>query len=225
MAYKLSPSSLSLMEDCPRCFWLHHNKDKKRPQGIFPSLPSGMDGILKTHFDKFMTKGEIPPELKQNKECKGCKLFDNKELLAEWRNNFRGVKWQDEKGNILHGAVDNILVKGKKLVVLDYKTRGFPLKEDTAEHYQNQLDIYNFLLQKNGYDTEDFAFLLFYVPKEVMETGEVIFNTHLVKMKIDVLAAEKLWKRALRILNGKCPAHHAEDDEEVCPWCEMVSEE
>lgn len=224
MTYKLSPSSLSLMEECPRCFWLHHNKDKKRPSGIFPSLPSGMDSILKVHFDKFMEKGKLPPELKI-KECEGCKLFDDKDLLKIWRNNFKGISWQDKEGNILHGAVDNILVKGKKLIVLDYKTRGFPLKEDTAEHYQNQLDIYNFLLRKNGYDTEDFAFLLFYVPKEVMETGEVIFNTQIVKMKIDVLNAERLWKKALKLLSGVCPARHAEDDPERCEWCAVLGEE
>jgi len=211
------------MEDCKRCFWLHFH-GKKRPSGIFPSLPSGMDLILKKHFDKFMDKGQLPPELKENKECKGMKLFDDKELLEIWRNNRKGISWQDENGNILQGAVDNILVKGKKLIILDYKTRGFPLKEDTAAHYQNQLDLYNFLLRKNGYDTEDFSFLLFYVPKEVKETGEVIFNTELVKMKINIKDAEKILEKALDILNKPCPCRHAED-EGVCPWCELLAEE
>jgi hypothetical protein len=222
MPYKLSPSSLSLMEECPRCFWLHHNKDKKRPAGIFPSLPSGMDSILKTHFDKFMEKNQLPPELRENSECKGCKLFDDKEKLRVWRNNLKGISWTDKEGNLLHGAVDNLLVKGKKIIVLDYKTRGFPLKDDTAEHYQNQLNIYNFLLRKNGYETEDYAFLLFYVPKEVAETGEVIFNTHLIKMKTDVDEAEKFWKKALKLLNGPCPKKH-EEETEKCAWCELIS--
>jgi len=222
MPYKLSPSSLSLMEECPRCFWLHHNKDKKRPAGIFPSLPSGMDSILKIHFDKFMEKNQLPPELKENPECKGCKLFDDKEKLRAWRNNLKGISWTDKEGNLLHGAVDNLLVKGKKIIVLDYKTRGFPLKDDTAEHYQNQLNIYNFLLRKNGYETEDYAFLLFYVPKEVAETGEVIFNTHLIKMKTDVDEAEKLWKKALKLLNSPCPKKH-EEEAEKCAWCELIS--
>jgi len=183
-----------------------------------------MDSILKFHFDKFRDKGKLPPELK-TKECEGCKLFDDKELMKTWQSNFKGVSFTDKEGNVLHGAVDNILMKGKKLIVLDYKTRGFPLKEDTAEHYQNQLDIYNFLLQKSGYETEDFAFLLFYVPKEVMETEEVIFNTHLVKMKVDVDNAEKLWKKALRLLNGPCPKRHVEDDPEKCEWCKIVETE
>ncbi|OGJ15550.1 hypothetical protein A3K73_05165 [Candidatus Pacearchaeota archaeon RBG_13_36_9] len=210
------------MLECPRCFWLHHNKDKKRPEGIFPSLPNGMDIILKKHFDKFMEKGKLPPEIAEEGECVGCKLFEDKKLLDEWRNNRKGIAWADEKGNVLHGAIDNLLVKSGKLIVLDYKTRGFPCKDNTHEHYQLQLDVYAYLLQKNGYKTEDFAFLLFYHPKEVLETGEVIFDTTLKKMKIDVNRAEKTWKEALRVLNGKCPKKH---EEKICPWCELLAEE
>ena len=213
MPYKLSPSSLNLMKECPRCFWLTQHKVWKRPAGIFPSLPSGMDKILKIHFDKFRDKGQMPPELCEHQSCVNMKLFTDKEKLKIWQSNFKGVSWKDKKGNELHGAVDNILVKGKKLIVLDYKTRGYALKEDTAEHYRLQQNIYNFLLRKNGYETEDYFFLLFYVPKEVTETGEVIFDTELVKMKVDVEMAEKAWKKALKLLNSDCPR-------EGCVWCE-----
>ena len=213
MPFKLSPSSLSLMEECPRCFWLDKHKVWKRPNSIFPSLPSGMDNILKKHFNKFRDRGLLPPELCNNSHCENMKLFDNNELLKAWQNNLKGVRWEDKKGNILFGAVYNILVNGRKLIVLDYKTRGFPLKEDTADHYQNQLDIYNFLLRKNGYETEDYAFLLFYVPKEVTETVEVIFDTSLVKRKIDIKNAEQLFEKALKLLNGDCP-------DKCCEWCD-----
>lgn len=213
MAFKLSPSSLNLMKECPRCFWLEKHEKWKRPQGIFPSLPSGMDGILKVHFDKFRDRGLLPPEIKDHHHTKGLKLFDNKELLKTWRNNLKGIRWEDDKGNILFGAVDNILVKGKKLIVLDYKTRGFAVKEDTAEHYQNQLDFYNLLLRKNRYETEDFAFLLFYVPKEVTATGEFIFDSVLARRDVDVKNAEKIFDKAIKLLNGDCP-------EETCEWCE-----
>ncbi len=201
------------MKDCPRCFWLHQHKVWKRPAGIFPSLPSGMDKILKIHFDKFRDKRKLPPELCDHKHCKNMKLFTDKEKLKIWQSNFKGVSWIDRKGNELHGAVDNILVKGKKLIVLDYKTRGYPLKEDTAEHYRLQQNIYNFLLRKNDYKTEDYFFLLFYIPNEVTKTGEVIFDTELVKMKVDVKMAETTWKKALKLLNGNCP-------KESCEWCE-----
>ncbi len=211
--FKLSPSGLNLMAECPRCFWLTQHKVWKRPEGIFPSLPSGMDRVLKVHFDKFMRRGELPPEIKGHHHTQGLKLFDDEKLLSIWRNNFKGISWEDKDGNVLHGAVDNILQKGKKLVVMDYKTRGYPVKEDTADHYQNQLDIYNFLLRKNGYETENFALLLFYIPDKVTETGEVIFECVLARRDVDVKNAENLWKDALKLLNEECP-------EKGCEWCE-----
>src|SRR3989344_4712338 len=108
MTFKLSPSSLNLMSDCPRCFWLDKHKVWTRPSGPFPSLPSGMDGILKTHFDKFRDKGMLPPELSKGTECKSMKLFNDIELLKSWRNNLKGIRWEDKEGNIIFGAVDNI---------------------------------------------------------------------------------------------------------------------
>jgi hypothetical protein len=215
MPYKFSPSSLSLLKDCPRCFWLHFNKNIKRPDGIFPSLPSGMDKILKVHFDVFMKKGDLPPELK---ELDGeVKLFEDEDLLKVWRSNFKGIRWTDNKGNLFRGAVDNILVKGKKLIVLDYKTRGYPLKEDTANHYQDQLDIYNFLLRKNNRETEDYAYLLFYHPNKVNENGDVDFHAELVKMKISVKNAESIFERALSILEKEIPKSSGE-----CGYCEWI---
>ena len=215
MTFKLSPSSLNLMNECERCFWLDKHGIWKRPNGIFPSLPSGMDRILKNHFDKFRGKGILPPELRNNSYCENMKLFDDKEKMKVWQSNFKGVSWKDKKDNELHGAVDNILVNGKKLIVLDYKTRGYALKEDTAEHYRLQQNVYNFLLRKNDYQTEDYFFLLFYFPKEVMETGEVIFDTELVKMKVDIKMAENTWKKALKLLGSDCP-------KKTCEWCEKV---
>ena len=214
MPFKFSPSSLSLLKECPRCFWLKFNKDIKRPDSIFPSLPSGMDKILKVHFDHFMKKGELPPELS---ELKGYKLFDDEELLKIWRSNFKGIQWTDKKGNLFRGAVDNILIKGKKLVVLDYKTRGYPLKEDTHTHYQDQMDIYNFLLRKNGYETEEYTYLIFYHPHKVEENGHVCFNTDIIKIKADVKNAEKIFKKALKVLENDIPT-----PSEECGFCKWV---
>src|SRR3989344_7189368 len=216
MTLKLSPSSMNLIEECPRCFWLQVVKNVKRPSGAFPSLPSGVDKMLKEHFDRFRDRDDLPPELK---DLKDVKLFDNKDLLKTWRNNLKGIEFYDEENDVLlHGAVDNLLSKDNKLIVLDYKTRGFALKEDTAHHYQDQLDIYNFLLRKNGYETEDYAYLLFYMPEKVLETGEFVFKTELIKMKVDVEHAEFLFKRAIKIIQGEIPG--PSKDCKYCKWGE-----
>ncbi len=216
MPYKFSPSSLNLLKECHRCFWLHFNKNIRRPQGIFPSLPGGMDRTMKEHFDKYMRKGELPPELKELDEH--VKLFDDEKLLNEWRNNRKGVRWEYNDGTILRGAVDNILVlkKDGKLIVLDYKTRGYPLKEDTAGHYQDQLDIYYYLLQKNGQKVENYGYLLFYYPLEVDEKGHVVFETKLVKMHIDIKNAENILQKALDLLKKEIPTQSKECD--YCGW-------
>ena len=123
MTLKLSPSSMNLIEECPRCFWLQVVKNVKRPSGAFPSLPSGVDKMLKEHFDRFRDKGDLPPELKYLKDVK---LFDNKDLLKTWRNNLKGIEYYDKENDVLlHGAVDNLLSKDNKLIVIDYKTKGF----------------------------------------------------------------------------------------------------
>jgi len=214
MTFTLSPSTLNLFKECPRCFWLQFNKNIKRPASIFPSLPSGMDKILKEHFDKFMKKKQLPPELC---ELKGIELFDDEEKLKIWRSNFLGIQYKDDEGNILRGAVDNILKKNEKLIVLDYKTRGFALKEDTKDHYQDQMDIYNFLLRKNNFKTEDYAYLLFYHPNSVDDEGKVIFNKDLVKMQVNIKNAEKIFKDAIKVLNGKKPK--SSENCEYCKWC------
>ncbi len=215
MKYKLSPSSLNLLKDCPRCFWLHHNKGVRRPSGAFPSLPAGMDKVLKEHFDRFRDRGELPPEL-QELDGNGLRLFHDKKLLAEWTNNRRGIQWKDEKGNILKGAVDYLLLeKNGKLVVLDFKTRGYPLKEDTHHHYKDQIDIYNFLLRKNGFGTEDRGYLLFFYPNTVLPNGDVVFHKKLIELKISVENAERIFRNAVKLLEGPEPKPSQD-----CGFCE-----
>ena len=51
------------------------------------------------------------------------------------------------------------------------------------------------------------------MPKEVTETGEIIFNTEIVKMKVDVMNAERIWNNAIKLLNSECPT-------KFCEWCE-----
>lgn len=177
-----------------------------------------MDRILKVHFDSFMRKKQLPPELQGLKDH--IALFDDVELLSVWRNNFKGISWTDSRGNVFRGAIDNLLVKDGKLIVLDFKTRGFPMKDDTSSYYQNQMDIYNFLLRKNGYKTEDYSYLLFYHPSHINESGGVIFNTDLVKMHNSIENAERIFREALRVLDEEMP--EPSNDCSYCKWAKQT---
>ena len=213
MTYFFSPSTLSLLEECELCFWLHFKKGVKRPSLPFPSLPGGMDRVLKQHFDAFMREGKLPPELASLDGS--AKLFDDVEKLAEWRNSRKGLRWKDEEGNVLMGAVDTLLVKDGLLVVLDYKTRGSPIKSNTASYYGRQLSIYTFLLNKNGYRTASYAYLLFYSPDKVLPNGDVVFHSELVKVPVDVALAPSLVNKALAVLKSE----DAPEPSPNCPFC------
>jgi len=219
MVYKFSPSSLSLLKECERCFWLQFNWGIKRPASIFPSLPSGMDRILKEHFDVFRARNSIPPELRT---LPGVKLFDDVNLLQVWRSNFKGIQWKDAEGNLIGGAIDNLLVKDGKFIILDYKTRGYAVKEDTHAHYQDQMDMYAFLFLKNGYAVMDYAYLLFYHPLKVHENGDVDFHKHLVKVPVDAGNAERIFAKALRVLKGPLPSFGEECGH--CAWLKLCAE-
>ena len=34
-----------------------------RPRGVFPSLPGGMDNLIKKYFDTYRLQNKLPPEI------------------------------------------------------------------------------------------------------------------------------------------------------------------
>jgi len=99
---RLSPTTgLNLFKECSRCFWLHYNERVKRPRGIFPSLPGGMDLVIKKYFDEY--RGSLPPELEG--KIKGV-LMPDVNLMNKWRNWRTGLEYEDKELNaVLFGAL------------------------------------------------------------------------------------------------------------------------
>ena len=213
---RLSPSTLSLYKECKRCFWLQMNEKVPRPRGIFPSLPGGMDRVLKKYFDLY--RGALPPELEGKVE--GV-LFEDVGLLNKWRNWRIGMSYVDKKYNsTLSGALDDCLSVGDFYAPLDYKTRGSAPKEGASEqYYQHQLDAYALLLQNNGYPVKNFGYLVYYYPKEVHEGGLVQFSVEPVRLETSVERARKLFEDAVQFLRNKEPEARKESTGcEYCVW-------
>jgi len=218
-AVTLSPSALSLFKDCPRCFWLEKVKQIKRPRGIFPSLPGGMDRVIKTYFDTFRAKGTLPPELCID-AFKGIQLYADQSRLEGWREWRTGLKYQDpEDGAVLSGMLDDLLVNDGLYVPFDYKTKGSPTnEEDATKYYQTQLDCYALMLEGNGLKTAGYGFLLYYSPKSVAERGQVHFEIQPIRIETDTQRAKDLFRKALAGLTG--PAPMASGKCEYCGWLE-----
>ncbi len=239
---RLSPSTLNLFLECPKCFYMELKMGIHRPQGPFPSLPGGMDGLIKKYFDKYRLLGQMPPEIEGRVE--GAQLFPDVEVLNQWRNWRTGLSYQDkETGATLSGALDDCLVQDKKYMPMDYKTRGYDVKEGGERFYQNQMDSYDLLLQKNGFKTAGWAWLIYWIPKEIQNSkgktqnyNSKIKNTASLfeennsnsawvrfvidpkKMKTDADSALKVFRDAVKLLEGPMPKAHS-----VCTFCSWAS--
>ncbi|MCG2694199.1 PD-(D/E)XK nuclease family protein [Candidatus Parcubacteria bacterium] len=221
---KLSPSSgLNLFNDCPKCFWLHHRQNLKRPSGPFPSLPGGMDNVIKKYFDKYRGKKDgLPPEIKG--EVKGV-LMPDLELMNKWRDWRTGPQYKDkETGAVLFGALDDCVIDGDEYVVLDYKTRGYPpgSLEDSQRYYGTQMDAYALMLWANGYKVARHAYLVYFFPRDVKKGGVVNFNIEVKKIEVSPKRVQRLFVEAVRCLEGPQPAHHTGCP--FCNWQKMVAE-
>ncbi len=182
---------------------MHYNKRVRRPRGIFPSLPGGMDLVIKDYFDKY--RSELPPELVGKVEGT---LMPNLNLMQEWRNWRTGLEYHDKKLDaVLFGALDDCLLDEVAYIPIDYKTRGSaPGEADSKKYYRTQLETYNLLLSANGYKIKDFAYLVYYYPKEVRRGGLIEFDIKIVKIETDIERTRKIFSSAVELLRGPMPS-------------------
>lgn len=214
--YRFSPSSLNLFLECSRCFWLDKNRGIKRPRGIFPSLPGGMDLVIKKYFDSYRMNDDMPPEIKGRI---AGKLFTDITVLEKWRNwRNSDLYYEDKESNaILIGALDDCLLEDIYYIPLDYKTRGSELREDPRKYYQNQLDCYCLMLEHSGFKTKGLAYLLYYWPIEVRHGGIVKFQVKPIKIETNLESAKNVVKEAAILLSASMP-----EPSHNCEYCSLV---
>lgn len=196
--YTLSPSSLNLFLECPRCFWLYLKQKTSRPRAPASTLPTGMDGLIKKHFDKYRSQGKLPPELEGKVNARPVK----QELLDKWRNWRSGLSYEEDN-TTLRGGLDECFVEGDIYIPVDYKTRGFPLKDNSAGYYQNQLNLYALLLSKNNFKVSKLAYLVFYILESLSDKGGAKFDIQLIKMDTDTQKAYEVFRQAGDLLKQK----------------------
>ncbi len=207
MQYKLSPSNLNLLEECPRCFWLHMVMKIKRPPSPMPSLPIKVDSIIKHYFNKYREIGLLPP------------IIEGKVIGRLAVGMPKTLKIEMDNGIILWGRPDEyIKLEEGNIVTLDHKTKS---KEPNDVHpsYQLQLDVYSFLLRAMGYDTIDIAYLAYYYPDECELHEGMPFNCTVIEVKTNLSRINKLIDKAYNILNEELPESH-----ETCEYCKWNQE-
>ena len=208
---QLSPNSLNLYYECPFCFWLEKRMGIKRPQPYPYALNSAVDILLKEEFDKYRKKRELHPLLVAYNIP--AKLFPNQKLLDEWRNNRKGIRYYDaELDATLFGAVDDVLeFSDGKLAPMDYKSTGSKTA-NVYDRFQLQMDVYTFLLEKNGYKTIRKGCLAFYVvDKENGFNDRLPFKKEIITIDTDSSYVQGLFAEAVTFLRNDAPSAHSQD--------------
>jgi hypothetical protein len=185
--FKISRAKIEDFIRCPRCFVLDVKHGVKRPQSVPFTLNNAVDSLLKKEFDVFRSKAEVPPIV----AVAGLDLvpFSHPEL-DKWRANFTGIRFVTQDGRFLvTGAVDDLWVdRNGVLTVVDYKATGRAEAVKALgeggfyDSYRRQLEIYQWLLRRNGFQVADTAYWLYTTATQKQDgfQDELKFESNLV---------------------------------------------
>jgi CRISPR/Cas system-associated exonuclease Cas4 (RecB family) len=164
--YKVSRSKIDLFIQCPRCFYLDTRLRIKRPSSPPFQINKAIDELYKKEFDVHR-QGQTQHPI--------CETYDLKlvpfkhEKMDEWRDALRrGIQFLHEPTNLLiSGGIDDIWVdlETDELVVVDYKATAkngeVNLDADWQVGYKRQIEIYQWLLRRNGFKVKDTGYFLY----------------------------------------------------------------
>jgi hypothetical protein len=165
---RLSRSRWDNFIKCPKCFYLKEKHNINPPSQPGHPINSRVDTLLKEEFDIFRKEGKSHPIFKEyNLNFVPYNKLDP-EVLAKYRNNFKGVEAKSKKTKyVLFGSLDDLWfnLDTDEVVVLDYKATSNKNLEDyttSNKHYHKsylrQLDFYAYLLKINDFEVHKIGY-------------------------------------------------------------------
>ncbi len=164
--FKLSRAKLENFVQCPTCFYLDRRLGTATPPGYPFSLNSAVDELFKKEFDGYRARQQVHPLCEQA----GLDAVPfNHPDIETWRDALRaGLQSNIEGTNIvLQGGIDDIWLDRTtgKLIIADYKATSkkgqVSLDADWQDGYKRQVEVYQYLLRKQGYDVSDTAYFVY----------------------------------------------------------------
>ena len=164
--FAISRTGIEEFVRCPRCFYLRRRLGLAPPRMVPLTLAVATDALLKEEFDQVREAKQRHPvwdEFGLN-----VRAF-NHEAIDLWRNNFKGIRHLHEPTNLeIFGAVDDVWehLETGELHIVDYKStskQGDPSIEGGgfADGYKRQMEIYQWLFRKEGFDVSDEGYFLY----------------------------------------------------------------
>jgi RecB family exonuclease len=219
--YKISRSKIENFLKCPRCFYLDRRLQIGQPSGPPFTLNSAVDNLLKNEFDGYRVRQESHPYMTQL----GLDAVPFQHpRMEEWRENFKGVSYVHPDHNFhLYGAIDELWQnkQTEELIVVDYKATSkkeeITLDADWQISYKRQLEIYQYLLRRNGFDVSSTGYFIYCngVKDKPAFNERLDFKIHLIPYTGDDSWVEDTLKNIFLCLNSdRIPEHSRE-----CEFC------
>lgn len=202
---KLSPSTLNLLFECERCFWLEHRCGIPRPRGIYPGLPNAVDRLIKAETAQFAGRGKP--------------LWLHPAFGGVIQPNMTKLRLKTP-AYVLSGILDDVITNPHGFDIIDYKTSSRPYTLELAEKYYGlQMDCYALLCETNGFKPVTNAYLVFFTPNESSlgrDHGDFIrfCVTHL-KLDVSSFRAKKAIEKAVAL----CEQEEAPLASPDCAYC------
>lgn len=219
--WKLSRSKMDLFAECPRCFYMDNKLGVARPRGPAFTLNIAVDALLKKEFDAHRVKGTPHPLM--NKYGIDAVPLKHKDIEI-WRENFVGVQYNHKAtGFTISGAVDDIWLNRKgEFIVVDYKATSKEGRIESLsdsgwdEQYKRQMEVYQWLLRRNGHAVSDTGYFVYVNGKKDAEAfdGKLEFEVTLIPHRGSDGWIEGLLLKIKECLDGPLPAPSA-----VCEFC------
>ena len=221
---QLSRSKIDLFVECPRCLYLDVARAIRRPSGPPFTLNNAVDSLLKAEFDRYRAAAEPHPLFAE--AGLDAVPFAHPEL-DRWRHNFTGVRWLDEEtGWTLFGAIDDLWQAGTgELIVADYKATSRaepPCTEKLYPSYQRQMDVYQFLVRRQGFEVSDRGWFVYANgdSRAGAFEGRLRFTTTMVPYDGDDAWVLDEFRRAVATVEGPDIPQAGED----CQYCAYVEQ-
>ena len=217
--YKLSRTRIENFCRCKKCFYLEEKLGISRPASFPFNLNNAVDELLKEEFDSFRGTDKNHPYIVEN--GLDAKPFDHPEI-EDWRTRNKGIGFLDEDTNLyFYGLVDDVWINTKtdQLILVDYKATSkkgeVSLDAPWQISYKRQLEIYQWLFRKNGFDVQNIGYFVYCngIKENVMFNNELKFNVKLLPYKGDDSWIDKTVKEIYKVLNS-------DDIPEPNPNCE-----
>jgi hypothetical protein len=170
------------------------------------TLPIKYDRIIGGSWNEYAASGAVPPLLRPH--------VDGVPVVAKIH------AWYDEAtGLYVSGRLDaTVKVLPDLFVPVDHKTRGYPPK-GVHPAYELQLDVYDLLLDRSGYQTAGYGLLIYFIPEAAELDQGLPLAVEVQKVDTDRQRALSWIARAAEVLAMESPPPPTPD----CALCFWVA--